>query len=52
MKDIYSIGCCEICKREKEPLKNNICSICHEKKRISPEIPEFMKEMFGGFYDR
>jgi len=43
-KDIYTIGMCKYCK-ENRPLKNGVCADCKKKQ---PELPDFLKDIFGG----
>ncbi len=44
--DKYSLDKCTICG-EYKALKNGICAECTPK----IEIPDFMKDLFGGFKD-
>jgi len=41
--DKYSLGKCTICGKY-TALKNNVCAECDEK-----DLPDFMKDIFGGF---
>lgn len=46
IEDIYKYERCSICGKYK-PLKNDVCVDCSKK----IEIPDFMKDLFGGFKD-
>jgi hypothetical protein len=46
--DDYSFGYCSICGKNK-PLKNGVCIACAEKNKTVGEMPDFMKDVFGGF---
>jgi len=44
-EDIYTFGMCKVCKKNR-PLKNGVCRECKEKQ---PELPDFLKDLFGNF---
>ena len=50
MKIKYSFGVCQNCGRTRS-LKNGICRSCENKVERKTEngMPDFMKEVFGGF---
>lgn len=41
--DKYTFGQCKVCYKDKA-LKNGVCKECKEN-----DMPDFMKELFGGF---